>query len=364
MITSSIFLVTFAYFYYSEQRHSILESSIYKIQSIYKDIQNHLRFNEIDDIKYINNADIKVNIYDNINNAWIAKEFKEWAVFKGNKAFQTAVLKGDKLYYQELFKFKRASQIYTIYFEDESFYENLDRLIIRIVIMLSVTTAFFLIISYFIIKLSFRPLFDKINELNNFITDTTHEIKTPLSVILMSLEMMDKNPKKYLENIHIATKTISNLYDDLVALNLKSDENLLVMIDISNLISQRVAYFDDIASKKSLKFNKNLLQLSLNTDPIKLSKILDNLISNAIKYSDENGEILINLTKTEFSIENIGATIQPENIDKIFNKFSRFNSQNGGFGIGLSLVKKYANELNYKISCQSFDKKTKFILKF
>ncbi|QKF64830.1 sensor histidine kinase [Campylobacter corcagiensis] len=363
MITSMIFLTTFAYFYYIEQKHHILKSSIYQIKEISKDIQAYLRFDE-DDLQSINTGNVKVKIYDNVNQKWLVKEFDEEDIFKSKKRLNSYAFKNNKLYYKEFFKFKRASKAYTLYFEDASYYENLRFLVIRLIFMVAISLAFFLIIAYFIIKLSLRPLFDKINELNSFITDTTHEIKTPLSVILMSLEMVDKNPKKYLENIKVATKTISNLYDDLVSLNLKSENNRLIMLDITNLVNQKVSYFEDIASKKGLKFRLNLSSLSLNTDPIKLSKILDNLISNAIKYSDENGEIYIFLDENSFSIENTGATIETKNLNKIFDKFSRFNSQNGGFGIGLSLVKKYSNELNYKIYCQSRDKKTKFTLKF
>lgn len=364
MVTSTIFLITFAYFYYSEQKHHILESSIYRIREVSKDIQAYLRFDEIDDLKYTNSNDIKVKIYDNINKKWVTKEFDEEEVFNDKKIMDSYVIKNNKLYYMEFFKFKRATRIYTLYFEDTTYHENLHSLMVKLIFMVAISLIFFIIIAYFIIKLSLRPLFDKINELNSFITDTTHEIKTPLSVILMSLEMMDKNPKKYLENIRVATKTISSLYDDLVSLNFKTEDNRLIMLDITNLVNQRVAYFDDIASKKGLKFMLNLSPLSLNTDPIKFSKILDNLISNAIKYSDECSEIFIYLDKNGFSIENTGDTIDKKNIDKIFDKFSRFNSQNGGFGIGLSLVKKYSNSLNYKIQCQSRDKKTKFSLKF
>ena len=70
------------------------------------------------------------------------------------------------------------------------------------------------------------------------------------------------------------------------------------------------------------------------------------------------------LTKKYFEIQNIGETISKENQAKIYEKFTRFNKEKGGFGIGLSLVKKYCDELKFKATCQSENKITKFKIEF
>ena len=253
---------------------------------------------------------------------------------------------------------------YEIYIEDEEYGEEIREVIVEIAIFAAVCVVAFLLISYFIIRLSFRPLYKQINSLNSFITDATHEINTPLSVILMSVEMFEANPKKYLANIKTASKTLSNLYDDLVNLNLKNEPNELKSVDIKALIEERISYFNIMLNDKNLQIKANLEELNLQTDENKFKKIFDNILSNAIKYCDENSEIRVNLTKKYFEIQNTGETISKENQAKIYEKFARFNKEKGGFGIGLSLVKKYCDELKFKATCQSENKTTKFRIEF
>ncbi|NLY04014.1 MAG: HAMP domain-containing histidine kinase [Campylobacter sp.] len=353
MITSIVFLTIFAFIHYDAKKHDIIKSQAHLLENISSSIKYNLRFKESIEIP----IGVNVNLYDEKEGKWLSSEF-EPVEFKKRRV----LIKNDNFYYADNFKVQKKS--YYLVLKKSGIDELLKVAKFRVLVAYVVMLGLFFVISYFIIRLSLRPLYAKIEDLNNFITDTTHEIKTPLSVILMSLEMVEKDPPKYLSNIHTATKTLSNLYDDLVSLNLGELENRLIKLDIKNLVEQRVAYFEDIAKTKSLEFELNLDKVSLNTDPIKFSKILDNLISNAIKYSDEKENIVLNLSLDKFSIVNFGESIKKENLDKIFDKFSRFDSQNGGFGIGLSLVKKYTDELGYKISCQSSDKKTKFILMF
>ena len=217
------------------------------------------------------------------------------------------------------------------------------------------------IIAFVLVRLAYLPLLAQIRALNNFITDTTHEINTPLSVILMSSEMFDKNPPKYLDNIKIAAKTLSGIYNDL-ALNLKNNPNSISKFDVQKLIESRIKLFELSANAKGIEFEISSISFELNSDMQKLGKIIDNLISNAIKYSSKNSKIIINLDKNSFEIINFGTVISKENLDKIYDKFSRFDTQNGGFGIGLSLVKRYCDELGFAIVCQSRDNQTKFTI--
>ena len=219
--------------------------------------------------------------------------------------------------------------------------------------------------SYFLLRLSYRPLIAQISHLNNFISDTTHEINSPLSVILMSIEIFDRNPQKYLKNIKISAKNLSNLYEDL-SLNLQknNDKNILENLNFKDIILAEIEKFSLLAENKNLNFKLVLADIKILSDKRKLNKIIDNLLSNAIKYSYKNSTISIKLNGSFIEIINEGEGIKKENLNKIFEKFSRFDNQNGGFGLGLSLVKRYCEELNYKISAQSENNLTKFSVKF
>lgn len=216
-----------------------------------------------------------------------------------------------------------------------------------------------LVLSYFIVRLAYAPLLRHIKALDTFITDTTHEINTPLSVILMSLEMYEKNPPKYLANIKNAAFTLSQLFSDLSS-TLKTQPLSLENIDVSALIKERVGFFELSASKKQISFKLDLMPLNLTSDKFRLSKIIDNLLSNAIKYSFCGEIISVSLQNKQLKIAQKGVVIDKQNMQKIYEKFARFDRTNGGFGVGLSLVKRFCDELNYTITASSNQKQTTF----
>ena len=367
IITSLIFLIVCSYFYFTSAKQSIQRESTKEILSALREVDIGLKtggtefinYDEIDDDLRVSvtPTDRVVSRSQNLSR----KEIKN--IVKSERHFNKFKTKNGKMTLKTEIHAK-GGQIYEVYIEDTEYGEEIREVIFQIAIFAFVSLILFLLIAYFIIRLSFRPLYKQINSLNSFITDATHEINTPLSVILMSIEMFEANPKKYLTNIKTASKTISNLYDDLVNLNLKTAPNELKSVDIKALIEERISYFNIMLNDKNLQIKANLTDLNLQTDENKFKKIFDNILSNAIKYCDENSEICVNLTKKYFEIQNTGETISKENQAKIYEKFTRFNKEKGGFGIGLSLVKKYCDELGFKSFCQSQDKITKFRIEF
>lgn len=83
--------------------------------------------------------------------------------------------------------------------------------------------------------------------------------------------------------------------------------------------------------------------------------MIDNLISNAIKYNKKGGVISIILKANFLSIVDTGCGISKSNLNHIFERYTRFNKEQGGFGIGLSLVKKICNDNGIKITCKSVE---------
>jgi len=217
----------------------------------------------------------------------------------------------------------------------------------------------FLLFGLYLAKLFLKPMRDSIMLLDRFIKDTTHELNTPLSAILANIEMMDtdvmveKNKKK-LDRINIAAKTVSTLYKDLTYLTLEQEkQNEDEVLDIKEIIKDRVEYFDILARSKQITFQLSLTDATIVMDRRKFTRVIDNLISNAIKYNKRNGEIRIVLERNRLTVSDTGIGIAEEKIPFMFDRYLRFNSSEGGFGVGLSIVKKILDEYNIAISVES-----------
>jgi two-component system OmpR family sensor kinase len=229
----------------------------------------------------------------------------------------------------------------------------------------------FMLFGLYLAKLFLKPMRDSIMLLDRFIKDTTHELNTPLSAILANIEMMDtgvmieKNKKK-LNRINIAAKTVSILYKDLTYLTLEQEkENDDETIELHTLLRNRAEYFFILVESKQLKYNLDLEDATMMIDKRKFTRVIDNLISNAIKYNKRGGIVGIKLRQGMLMIWDTGIGIDKEKVPFMFDRYMRFNQSEGGFGVGLSIVKKIIDEYNIKIEVESKEGEgTKVVLKW
>ena len=161
--------------------------------------------------------------------------------------------------------------------------------------------------------------------LDRFIKDTTHELNTPLSTILANIEMMDrevmakKNLKK-LDRINSAAKAVSVLYKDLTYLTLEQHKNNNdEEINLKELIKERCEYFDILAKSKNITFELDLQDANILIDRNKITRVIDNLISNAIKYNKRNGIIQITTKNSTLIIQDSGIGIAKDKIPYMFD---------------------------------------------
>ena len=354
VITSFVFLILFSALYYKEQEEEIYKIARHGLVSASLDLERKLRFADIEELE----NELEFAVAYSTDPHEIAAHKPKMHKFRG-EFYEEGVRFHFKFVTNPMFSGREM----LVDLSTDLVARSLGDLELKLAIIDIVMASIIALIAYFIVQLSYRPLLNQIKALNNFITDTTHEINTPLSVILMSVEMFEHDPKKYLENIKISAHTLSTLYSDL-AQNLSAEPGAKKPVNISNLIEERVRYFDLPASKKNLKFETRLSPVSIISDENKIKKIVDNIISNAVKYSNKNETIAITLTPAVLTVRNRGVVIKKENLKKIYEKFTRFDTQNGGFGIGLSLVKRYCDELGFEISAKSSEEATEFTVKF
>jgi signal transduction histidine kinase len=226
-----------------------------------------------------------------------------------------------------------------------SVYQKVTMILLLIVLLIFALSIFFLN--------RFSTPFKQINKkLDNFIKDSMHEINTPLSIININIDLYSRKNKtnKYLQRIKAATKTLSTIYDDMDYLikNNRVDFNT-ESIAMHNFLIERVSYFTEIAAMKDIELvclKCDSVNIEFNTT--QLQRIIDNSISNAIKYSHAQSKVEISLINNVKNYQLIFKDygIGMKNPDKIFERYYRESSQVGGFGIGLNIVKSIIDQ-NY-----------------
>jgi two-component system OmpR family sensor kinase len=316
-------------------------------------------------------------------------------IYPRDEKFNSAIFDSDKTEIFSTLKSKSVSLDDVIYLsgdyihfikEPESYYLGSKFIIIEILddnlwfeqikykmfISFVLAFLFMIFIGYFISKLFLKPMRDALHLLDRFIKDTTHELNTPVTAILTNIEMIDKSLldeklAKKINRIEIGAKTISNIYEDLtfVTLNnqiISNNEN----INVSDILRQRIDFFNSLADMKKITFKMDIKDnIFILCDVKKISKLIDNLLSNAIKYNKISGFIIVVLSEDGFSIQDSGKGITKENLENLFERYTRFDKSVGGFGIGLNIVSLIIKEYDFKINVESqIDVGTKMSVKW
>ncbi|WP_370390036.1 ATP-binding protein [uncultured Winogradskyella sp.] len=216
-----------------------------------------------------------------------------------------------------------------------------------------------------------------------FITNITHEFRTPLTIVLGYLENLkarfskDKDVSKSLDTIEQNSFSLLSLVNQMLDLAKLEKGQLKVEHihgDIVPFVSQIVDSFKSIAADRSISvsFNAQPSQIHLDFDPEKMRQIVTNLISNALKFSPDNSTVDISLNKTtanrlEFKIKDEGYGIPKDKLPFIFDRFYQVEHSahkiSQGTGIGLALTKELVELLDGSLKVQSKENRgTTFII--
>lgn len=210
------------------------------------------------------------------------------------------------------------------------------------------------VVAFVLVKFFLKPINVHIQQLDTFIKDATHEINTPLSIILMSIETLkthnlNQEDKKKIARIKLASLQLGQVYQALVASNFPhSIEQMRSNLALDSLLNERLEFFAPFFSQKKLQLQSDIKPAQFYASKEKIITLFDNLLNNAIKYTKKSGFISLKLESGLFEIANTSAGLGVVNKERIFERYERFNRESGGFGIGLSLVKQICDE--YKIS--------------
>jgi sensory transduction histidine kinase len=252
--------------------------------------------------------------------------------------------------------------------------KNLENLFVVFIMTGAITLLFFFFIVLFLSNWALMPVEKTWNQQKQFIADASHELKTPLTVLLANMDILENNKSdtiqsqiKWIQASKQEAKQMKNLIEEMLFLA-KSDANRIdnskTTINVSDTLFSLILSIEVIAFEKNVIINyastidENLYTIANEKQLISLLSIL---LENACKYSYEETSITAKLkreqSKIKFELNNFGPVIPKHEIAHIFERFYRVdksrNKEHGGYGLGLSIAKKITDENNMKISVES-----------
>ncbi|MEK6732481.1 MAG: ATP-binding protein [Candidatus Omnitrophota bacterium] len=210
---------------------------------------------------------------------------------------------------------------------------------------------------------------DKIK--SDFVSNVAHEFRTPLTIIKGNVDLVNKGglgsvapaQKEMLDGAINIVNRLSRLVNDLLDIS-KIESGKMELkkepVDINTIIEENLVTFDKAIKDKKQRLQKDLAKdiPRINADEDKVTQVFVNLLSNAMKYTPESGQISIKTVNLEkeimVEVTDTGEGVAPDNLDKIFDKFTRVTAEKKeGTGLGLPIVKDIVNLHNGRIWVKS-----------
>lgn len=237
-----------------------------------------------------------------------------------------------------------------------------------VIVFLIVTLLIYLALWYYINLLKQKHTEEKVR----FFTNTAHDIRTSLTLIKAPVEELSRESKLTANGsyyLNLAREQVTRLSSvvtqlmDFQKVDIGRGQLVIHNVDVVQLVENRTMMFESLALSKEVKIIFTSEQEAFETavDEMKVEKIVDNLISNAIKYSNSGGEVKVSLKFTEnkwyLDVADEGIGISKKAQRQLFKEFYRgdnaINNKIVGSGIGLLLVKNYVNLMGGNVSCVS-----------
>lgn len=273
---------------------------------------------------------------------------------------------------------------YLYYFKDGSYitiidnYKHQQKLILSLEVSILIFLFFEVIVLYLsklITDYIIEPAYESYNKQKEFIEDASHELKTPLSVILASCEAYETfKDKKYLDTIKDETLKMNKLVCDLLDLSKLEDDDVkktFTNINLSKLVTKQILTFEPLAFEKNITF-EDLVQYNINIycNSEDIQSLIEIIIDNAISHSYKNNKITVSLNSLKdnvtLKITNAGEPIKKEEEDKIFERFYRSdksrNRNKSRYGLGLAIAKRIVLNHNGSIKASSKNGFTTFTI--
>lgn len=287
-----------------------------------------------------------------------------------------ATLKGELKDYSLSYLKVPSAEGMKIGFADQSYEQaNLMALFINCLLVFFAAVFLFWILSLFLSRLALKPVENAWQMQNQFIADASHELKTPLTVILANLQILSlhkesaiKEQQKWLDNTKEEAERMKQLVEELLFLA-RSDAGTFHTaqaatgsLDFSDLVLKSVLLFESVAFENKVNLKNEIdPDIILEGKESQLKQVIPILLDNACKYAGKHGSVFVGLKKTPhyavLTVQNSGEPIPEKEQSRVFQRFYRMDEsrsrREGGYGLGLSIAKTIIDQHKGTISLTS-----------
>ena len=232
-------------------------------------------------------------------------------------------------------------------------------------------------VSILLARWATRPVAKAWQQQRQFLSDASHELKTPLTVILSNAELLeaaplDPRPARWADNIHSEAKRMKSLVEEMLTLA-RADNAVptavMAEVSLSDLATDCALAFEPVAFEAGKPLESDIApDVTVTGDGDKLRQLIGVLLDNAIKYGQAGGTITLSLRRTDrqarLTVSNPGDPIPPEQLSRLFERFYRADASRGeqsGFGLGLPIAAAIASEHKGTLKAESDQVSTRFL---
>ena len=262
-----------------------------------------------------------------------------------------------------------------IAFMDSTFEQATLRSLVRVCLLIGAAALLVLFgLSWLLSGFVTRPVARTWQNQQQFLSDASHELKTPLTVILSSADLLKTSAqpgqRQYVDNISVESRRMKALVEDMLTLSRTESGRAapFAPLDLSDLVTDAALRFEPVAFEAGHPLQYDIQNgASLSGDRQQLDQLLDILLDNAVKYAAKGAPIRLTLDisgkNAVLAVENPGDPIPPDKLPHIFDRFYRVDDARtgaGGFGLGLAIAQQIVRRHKGTITAASDARATRF----
>lgn len=231
-------------------------------------------------------------------------------------------------------------------------------IIIRLFVLFVPLFLIMALIGLVLSRIAFKPARNAFESVDTFIKHATHDLNTPIAAILSNTRILEEkitepSLHRFVRRITIGAKTLTGLYEDLAYLNFQPHAPIPKPESIKELLQEQLSLLENLIEYKQLSVTTDLSDIKLTVHADDFHRLLNNLLTNAIKYTAPKGLILLTMSLEYFSIKDSGIGLSEAEKQKIHERYWRGESFETGLGIGMEIVVRVCKTYNLTLEIRS-----------